>query len=120
MQIGSAVVWVEQVGEPAVVYDEGGGIRPVAPPDMAEAFQRAGKAIEQCVTSVGGRIKDIAGDIKPSEIAVEFSLTFEASGGIHLFPVFVTAGSKIGTGLKVTATWSLAEPAADPRRPGEH
>lgn len=116
MRVGSAIVYVEQVGESAMVYDEGGGIRPVAPPDIGEAFQRAGEAIQECVKSVGSRIEDLAGDVKPREIVVEFSLTFEASGGIHLFPVLVTAGSKIGTGLKVTATWSLSE-EQKPREP---
>jgi hypothetical protein len=116
MQVGSAIVYVEQVGEPAVVYDESGGIRPVGPPDVAEAFRRAGEAIQQCVTSVGSRIEALAGDLKPREVVVEFSLTFEASGGIHLFPVLVTAGSKIGTGLKVTATWLLSD-EQKPREP---
>jgi hypothetical protein len=109
MRVGPAIVYVEQVGESAMVYDEGGGIRPVGPPDVAEAFRRAGEAIQECVKSIGSRIEALAGDVKPGEIVVEFSLTFEASGGIHLFPVLATPGSKIGTGLKVTATWSLSD-----------
>jgi Trypsin-co-occurring domain 1 len=108
MRVGTATVYVEQVGDPAVVYDEGGGIRPVAAPDLAAAFGRAGQAIQECVQTIGSRVEALAGKAKPQEIVVEFSLTFEAQGGIHLLPVFVTAQSKIGTGLKVTATWSLA------------
>ena len=116
MQVGSAIVYVEQAGESAKVYDEDGGIRPVGAPDVQEAFQRAGKAIQECVKSVGSSIDGLAGVRKPREIVVEFSLTFEAQGGIHLLPVLVTAGSKVGTGLKVTATWSLAD-GDKPREP---
>jgi hypothetical protein len=94
-----------------VVYDPTGGIRPVAPPDLADAFRRASDAIQECVTTVGSRVESLASRAKPEEITVEFSITFEAQGGIHLLPVLVTAQSKIGTGLKVTARWSLAEGA---------
>jgi len=109
MRVGTATVYVEEVGDPAVLYDEGGGIRPVAPPDLAAAFHRAGEAIQECVQTIGSRVEALAGRAKPHEIVVEFSLTFEAQGGVHLLPVFVTAQSKVGTGLKVTATWSLAD-----------
>jgi hypothetical protein len=109
MQVGTATVYVEQIGEPAVVYDATGGIRPVAPPDLAEGFKRAAEAIQACVSTIGQRIEDLAEGLKPEQVAVEFSLTFEAQGGIHLLPILVTAQSKIGTGLKVTATWSLAD-----------
>lgn len=109
MRVGTATVYVEQVGDPAVVYDDAGGIRPVAPPDLAAAFHRAGEAIQECVQTIGDRVDALAGRVKPREIVVEFSLTFEAQGGIHLVPVFVTAQSKVGTGLRVMATWSLAD-----------
>jgi hypothetical protein len=109
MHVGTAMVYVEQLDEPPVVYDPTGGIRPVAPPDLADAFRRASDAIQECVTTVGSRVESLASRAKPEEITVEFSITFEAQGGIHLLPVLVTAQSKIGTGLKVTARWSLAE-----------
>jgi hypothetical protein len=111
MRVGAATVYVEQISEPAVVYDESGGIRPVGAPDVGEAFRRAGEAIQECVSTIGQRIETLAGKTKPREITVEFSLTFEAQGGIHLLPILVTAQSKVGTGLKVSAVWSLAEGA---------
>jgi hypothetical protein len=107
MRVGTATVYVEQIGEPAVVLDDAGGIRPVGPPDLSEAFRRASEAIEECVSTVGAKIESLAGKSKPKQVTVEFSLTFEAQGGLHLLPILVTAQSKIGTGLKVTAVWSM-------------
>jgi hypothetical protein len=42
---------------------------------------------------------------------VEFAVNFEATGTASLIPVFVTAGTKASTGLKITAVWRRSEKA---------
>ena len=114
MKVGSATVYVEQVGPPAeAVADD--TIYPVAP-SPREAFETAGEVLRECVRVVGEKMAAmgeaaqphavaLAKAALPEEVTVEFSLTFEASGRAALIPVFVTGESKAQTGLKVTAVW---------------
>jgi inner membrane protein involved in colicin E2 resistance len=43
--------------------------------------------------------------LKPQELSVEFSISFEGTGKAQVIPVLVTAETKASTGLKVTAVW---------------
>jgi Trypsin-co-occurring domain 1 len=112
MQVGSAVVYVEQVGEPAVT-EEDDRIRPVAVPSPREAFETAGEILRECVRVIGERIEALSASARPDEISVEFSLNFEVKGKAALIPVFVTGETGAKTGLKVTAVWKGREAGKD-------
>jgi hypothetical protein len=108
MQVGSAIVYVEQVGEPAVVEPDD-AIRPVAAPGPREAFENAGEILRECVRVIGDRVETIAEKTRPQEISIEFSLTFEVKGKASIIPVFVTAETGAQTGLKVVAVWKRSD-----------
>ncbi len=103
MRVGSATVYVEQVGPPPEV--EGDDRIHAVAPDRVEIFEQAGDLIQQCVRTIGDRMRDLGEAMAPEEITVEFSLTFEATGKAAIIPVFVTGETKAATGLKVTAVW---------------
>jgi hypothetical protein len=104
MQVGNATVFVEDIGEPALI-DADDQVRPVAPPSPQEAFENAGKILHECVRVLGQRIESLAANARPKEITVEFSLSFEVKGRASIIPVFLTGESSAQTGLKVTAVW---------------
>src|SRR2546430_1572386 len=92
MQIGDAVVYVEQFGSPLSV-ETSDDIYVVGPPSPKEAFERASSALQECVRIVGDRIQDLTTRTKPAKVSVEFALTFEAigkAGSWTLLPVFVS------------------------------
>jgi hypothetical protein len=106
LQIGGATVFVEQVGpSPSADYDE--GLYPVAPPTPREAFDKANEALKECVRVVGETIETLGDRVRPQEISLEFSLSFQAEGSARIIPVLVTGKTAASTGLKVTATWQL-------------
>lgn len=107
MQIGTATVYVEQVGEPPEIETDE-DIYPVAPPGPREAFEQAGEILHECVRVVGERIEGLTEKAKPGQVTVEFTLSFEAKGKAQLIPVFFTGETKAQTGLKVTAVWGDA------------
>jgi Trypsin-co-occurring domain 1 len=107
MQVGKATVYVEQVGQPAVVEADD-RIRPVAP-SPKEAFENAVEVLQECIHVVGGKVEMLAEKAKPQEITVEFTLTFGATGKMTLIPVLVTGETTASTGLKVTAVWRQPE-----------
>jgi hypothetical protein len=113
MQVGSAVVFVEYVGEPVI---EGGAaddsIYPVAPPSPGSAFDMAADALRECVRIVGERLERL-GRRRPDEVSVEFSLSFQVKGKATFIPVFVTAESGATTGLKITAVWRPSATTSD-------
>src|SRR5712692_2270847 len=76
MRVGSATVYVEEVGEPAVIEADD-QVRPVAPPSPQEAFQSAGEILRECVRVIGERVEALTAKTRPHEITVEFSLSFE-------------------------------------------
>ncbi len=104
MRVGSATVFVEQVGDPAEIQTDD-AIYPVSPPSPEDAFEKAGQILQECVRVVGERVEEIAGKARPREITVEFTLSFEAGGKAQLIPVLFTGETKAVTGLKVTAVW---------------
>lgn len=104
MPIGTAVVYVEQVGPPTPVAGDD-SIYPVGPPSPHEMFANAVEVLQECVRVVGERVGDLAAQTMPQEVTVEFTLTFEAKGKTALIPVFVTGETGAATGLKVTAVW---------------
>jgi hypothetical protein len=112
MQVGSAVVYIEQVGEPNVteVDDQ---IRPVAAPNPQEAFGSAGEILRECVRTIGERIEALSTGARPDEVSVEFSLNFEVKGKAALIPIFVTGETGANTGLKVTASWKSGRGTED-------
>lgn len=104
MQVGSATVYVEQVGEPLEILTDD-QFYPVSPPNTKEAFEEASKILQECVRVVGERVENLAEKAKPNEVTVEFTLSFEAKGRAQLIPVLLTGEAKTATGLKVTAVW---------------
>jgi Trypsin-co-occurring domain 1 len=112
MQVGSAVVYVEQVGEPAVA-EEDDRIRPVAVPTPQEAFENAGEILHECVRVIGEKIEALGAKARPDQMSVEFSLNFEVKGKAALIPVFVTGETGAKTGLKVTAMWKNRQESKD-------
>jgi Trypsin-co-occurring domain 1 len=112
VQIGGATVFVEQIGEgPVTDYDE--GLYPVGPPSPTEAFEKANEALKECVRVVGETLEKIGDRVKPQEVSLEFSLSFQAEGTARIIPVLVTGKTAASTGLKVTATWQLGERKVD-------
>ena len=107
VQVGGATVFVEQVGEPRVETDD--EIYPVGPPSPTEAFEKANEALKECVRVVGEALDGIGEHVKPQEISLEFSLSFQAEGSAHIIPVLVTGKTGATTGLKITATWKPGE-----------
>ena len=106
MQVGSATVYVEQVGAPPEV-EATDAIYPVAlTPE--EAFNKASELIRECVRVVGERVEALA-EKRPQEVSVEFSVTFAVKGKASLIPVFVTGETGAETGLKVKAIWQRSE-----------
>jgi hypothetical protein len=104
MQVGKATVFVEDLGAAEIVEDE--GIRTVGAVEPAEAFERGGDALQECVRIVGEKVDGLAETAKPREVTVEFSLNFEAKGKF-VIPVLMSAESGVSTGIKVTAVWQL-------------
>jgi hypothetical protein len=104
MSVGDATVYVEQIGEPLTIETRE-DIYTVAPPDPDEAFERAGEVLHECVRVVGERVGTLAENAMPKSVAVEFTLSFEASGRAQIVPVLLTGQTKVATGLKVTAVW---------------
>jgi outer membrane protein assembly factor BamA len=108
VQIGSAAVYVEQVGEgPTVEQSE--EIYPVGPPSPTEAFDKANEALKECVRVVGETLGEISAKVKPQEVSLEFSISFQAEGTARIIPVLVTGKTAATTGLRVTAKWQLGE-----------
>ena len=108
MKIGTATVYVEASTSSRRIEasgDPSGEIRPASPPNPQEVFENASQAIRECVRVVGEKMNDIKEKVRPQQITVEFSLTFDASGKASVIPIFVTAETKVSTALKVTAVW---------------
>lgn len=106
VQIGGATVFIEQIGEgPSTDYDD--ELYPVGPPSPKEAFEKANEALKECVRVVGETLQRLGDQVKPQEVSLEFSLTFQAEGTARIIPVLVTGKTAASTGLKVTATWQL-------------
>jgi len=106
MQVGSATVYVEQIGTPPEIEVDP-RIRAVAP-DPKEAFEQASEILRECVRVVGERVEglaELAEKARPRDITVEFALSFEVKGKAQLIPVFLTGETKAVSGLKVTAVW---------------
>jgi Trypsin-co-occurring domain 1 len=107
LAVGGATVFVEQVGPGPTV--ESPDIYPVGPVSPTEAFEKANEALKECVRAVGDTVSSIAGAVRPEEVSLEFTITFQAEGTARIIPVLVTGKTGVTTGLKVTATWKLGE-----------
>jgi hypothetical protein len=103
MQVGSAVVYVEAVGEDATI--EGTQEFGVVGLNPAEAFEKASDALRECVRIVGDRLERLGDATRPEEVGVEFTITFDVEGQAHIIPVLLTGKSKASMGIKVTAKW---------------
>jgi hypothetical protein len=108
LQIGAATIFVEQVGASlSADYDD--DLYPVGPPSPREAFEKANEALKECVRVVGETLDKIGDQVKPQEVSLEFSLSFQAEGTARIIPVLVTGKTAATTGLKITAKWQLGE-----------
>src|SRR5262249_25520170 len=114
MRVGSATVFVEAIGETelATPADE---IYTVAPVSPQEAFRIASEFLQECVLLVGERVEGLT-ENRPSEVSIEFSLTFQVKGKASIIPVFVTSEAGAQTGLKVKAVWKIADKQSDEGR----
>ncbi len=111
VQIGSATVYIEQVGS-AVVTELDDAVRPVAPLRPEAVFENAGEILRECVRVIGDRLETIATKTRPEEITVEFSLSFEVKGKASVIPVFLTGETGVQSGIKVTARWKRSPDGA--------
>jgi hypothetical protein len=110
MQVGDAIVWIEQVGPAAVVHPAGNEIYAAARiPSPQEIFPQAVDILQECVRAVGDQISKLGAHSRPQEVQIEFALSFEASSEGGFIPVF-RAGTGVTAGLKITATWKHDEP----------
>jgi hypothetical protein len=107
MRVGAATVYVEATGD-----------APVLPPDddfhavgvnPQEAFETASEALKECVRVMGERLESIRGGMRPQEIGVEFTITFDVEGQARIIPVLLTGKAKTAVGMKVSATWQPAQ-----------
>jgi hypothetical protein len=85
-----------------------GGLEPVGL-DPTEAFTKASDALRECVKVVGQRLDQLGEAVKPAEIGVEFTITFDVEGSAHIIPVLLTGKAKTAMGVKVTAVWRPGE-----------
>ena len=106
MQVGSATVYVEQVGELLEIQTDE-QFYPVSAPSTKDAFEEAIKILQECVQVIGERVNGFREKVKPKEVTVEFTLSFEAKGRAQLIPVLLTGETTAATGLNVTAVWDL-------------
>lgn len=103
MQVGSATVWVEQIGSATEIEVDDEVY--AASPDTEEAFAKAVEVLRECVKSIGSELKQLEATLRPPEVTVEFSISLEAKGKAHIIPVLLTGETGVTTGLKVAATW---------------
>jgi len=55
IRVGSATVYIKEVGEPALIEMDD-QVRPVAPPSPQEVFESAGEILRECVRVIGERV----------------------------------------------------------------
>lgn len=103
MRVGSAEVFVEASDE-EVALEAAPEIRPTSL-NPEKAFDAAVDILKECVRVVGEGLERLERAVKPQELEIEFSLTFDAKAKGALIPLFVTAEHGMGAGLKVKAVW---------------
>jgi hypothetical protein len=103
MQVGSATVFVEATAE-APVIDAADDFHAVGI-NPTEAFETASDALKECVRVVGERIDAMQDAIRPKEVGVEFTITFDVEGQARIIPVLLTGKAKTAVGVKVSAKW---------------
>jgi hypothetical protein len=111
MQVGSAVVYVEAPEEEPTL-EAVGGFEAVGL-DPTEAFARAGDALRECVKVVGDRLEQMGEAIKPAEVGIEFTITFDVEGKATIIPVLLTGKAKTAMGIKVSALWHPSAQSPD-------
>lgn len=103
--IGDAVVYFRV--DRRLDVTEAEGIRPVAAPLVSlNPVESAMKVARETVRLFAGHLAEIAEALRPTETALEFSLTFEAKGKHSIVPVFLTGEVSGEAVLKVKAKWS--------------
>lgn len=71
---------------------------------VGEAFDRAQGAIVEIAVKTAGSVRELAARaVHPEKVAVEFGLSFTATGGV------VIAGASAQASLKVTITYDRAD-----------
>ena len=109
MQVGTATVFVEAIDDDTVVETD--DFHAVGALNPQEAFATASDALKECVRVMGERIETTRDAMRPAEVGVEFTLTFDVEGKATIVPVLVTGKAKTAVGIKVTAKWHLGEKA---------
>lgn len=108
MKVGDATVYVEAVGDGAVV--EAGDEFHAVGVDPQQAFETASEALKECVRVVGERVVAMKDAMRPEEVGIEFTITFDVQGKATIIPVLLTGSAKTQLGVKVTAKWELGTP----------
>lgn len=106
MRVGLAEVFVEASSEVAAL-EASPDIRPTSM-SPEKAFDAAVDILKECVRVVGEGLERLERAVKPQELEIEFSLTFDAKAKGALIPLFVTAEQGFGAGLKVKAVWKTS------------
>lgn len=107
MKVGTATVFVEAVDDDTVLEtDEFHAVGALNP---EQAFETASEALKECVSVVGQRIESMRDSMRPAEVGVEFTLTFDVEGKATIVPVLLTGKAKTAVGVKVTAKWQLGD-----------
>lgn len=103
MQVGTATVFVEAVEDDTVLETD--GFQAVSALNPQQAFETASDALKECVRVMGERIETMTGAMRPREVGIEFTLTFDVEGKATIVPVLITGKAKTAVGIKVTAKW---------------
>jgi len=103
MRVGEATLFVEAADDEPVIQPTDDfhvvGVNP------REAFETASEALKECVRVVGERIDSMQEAMRPHEVGVEFTLTFDVEGQARIIPVLLTGKAKSAVGVKVSAKW---------------
>ena len=109
MQVGTATVFVEAIDDDTVVETD--GFHAVGALNPQVAFETASEALKECVRVMGERIETMRDAMRPTEVGIEFTLTFDVEGKATIVPVLLTGKAKTAVGIKVTAKWHPGETA---------
>ena len=103
MRVGAATVYVEATGD-APALPPGEAFHAVGL-DPQEAFATASEALKECVRVMGERLESMRDGMRPQEVGVEFTITFDVEGQARIIPVLLTGKAKTAVGIKVSARW---------------
>lgn len=102
-RIGTATVYFRVDDEPLPLEGET-EVRAVALIN-ADVFNQAARIVGEGITAISDRVNDLLERVRPTELQMEISFSFEATGRTTIVPVLLTGDTSAKAGLKVTAVW---------------